>query len=545
MIRAYILKKSNIFLIGLFLISFALILSLFVSPKLVKADPASCIWQYQADQWVWVCDEPQSEAVEPTVVPPGEETSPAVTPPSCIWQWQYDHWVWTCASTEETTTEETTGNEVTTTTESTVTNSCIWQWQYNVWVWTCDTTQSEEVPPTVSPTSTSSTAPAASTCIWQWQYDHWVWSCGTVTEENNETQEAQIVVIKNVVNDDGGASVVEDFEYYLSNLSSETSEQVYSGVTTTIVAGDYQVSEEGETLSGYDIIFSGDCDDTGLVSVAEGETKICFITNDDVDTSTTTDEGENGEGGNGGNTGGDEGDTGVGMHNLEIFAEMAGDRTTFSVVINWQTNVPATSRVVWSTYSVTSTEGCPEGTATGTCLYGYEFSTAEDSTMVTSHSVTITGLNPSTIYYFRPISHASPEELGSEVMAETMAIPLGGSSGGSSSDGNNGGSSSGSGVDSGSSTSGDTTGGSSTGDQVGNTGGGDVEPEQGVLGEKISDEDPSGVGGAPQEVLGYSTLPEAGIDYTYYILSLAVAGMFFAGAAVVKSRGQSFYCHSD
>jgi hypothetical protein len=64
----------------------------------------------------------------------------------------------------------------------------------------------------------------------------------------------------------------------------------------------------------------------------------------------------------------------------------AGSVTSSSAVISWTTNVPASSRVAY-------------GTSTS-----YGSSTPLNSTLVTSHSVTITDLNPSTLYNYQVTS---------------------------------------------------------------------------------------------------------------------------------------------
>lgn len=80
-----------------------------------------------------------------------------------------------------------------------------------------------------------------------------------------------------------------------------------------------------------------------------------------------------------------------------------------SVTISWLTNKPATSRVVYDTVSHSSPGLAPN--------YGYQWSTPlyDENPKVTFHQVVVSGLNPGTSYYFRPISHGSPEVLGAEL----------------------------------------------------------------------------------------------------------------------------------
>lgn len=98
-----------------------------------------------------------------------------------------------------------------------------------------------------------------------------------------------------------------------------------------------------------------------------------------------------------------------------ISSESVSDVTSSSVTINWTTDHPATSRVVYDTISHETLGSAPN--------YGYTNSTTENSTKITNHSVTVTGLSPNTTYYFRSVSHGSPESIGNEVFAITTNIP--------------------------------------------------------------------------------------------------------------------------
>lgn len=74
--------------------------------------------------------------------------------------------------------------------------------------------------------------------------------------------------------------------------------------------------------------------------------------------------------------------------------------TQTSVTITWTTNIPATSYVVYDTVSHADITGA---TAPN---FGYAAKTDEIdlSTKVTSHTVTVTNLNPGTKYFFRVLS---------------------------------------------------------------------------------------------------------------------------------------------
>ena len=124
--------------------------------------------------------------------------------------------------------------------------------------------------------------------------------------------------------------------------------------------------------------------------------------------------GEEGGGGGGGGGGG-ESSRGLSILNETI---QALDVETTSITIVWNTSYRSTSRVVYSTIPNTFDFN-------STPNYGYSFSTVEldspaSSNGVLNHSVTITGLTPGTTYYFRTISHASPDSLSFEYSFTTL-----------------------------------------------------------------------------------------------------------------------------
>jgi hypothetical protein len=118
---------------------------------------------------------------------------------------------------------------------------------------------------------------------------------------------------------------------------------------------------------------------------------------------------------------------------LVISEETATEIETESAIITWQTDKPGTSRVVYDTVSHNPIGEAPN--------YSYAFSTIEDSTKVTEHSVEITGLITGETYYYRVISSASPEVVSDEHDFSTSSEGSGenGSGGGTSSGGGDGG----------------------------------------------------------------------------------------------------------
>lgn len=100
----------------------------------------------------------------------------------------------------------------------------------------------------------------------------------------------------------------------------------------------------------------------------------------------------------------------------KITNEMSSEVSTTSATITWTTDRPATSRVVYDTVSHSTLGTAPN--------YGYTNSTVEDDTMVTSHCVTITGLTAGTTYYFRTVSHGSPEAVSAEKALSTVMLTM-------------------------------------------------------------------------------------------------------------------------
>jgi predicted ribosomally synthesized peptide with SipW-like signal peptide len=93
----------------------------------------------------------------------------------------------------------------------------------------------------------------------------------------------QVVVTKIVINDNGGNNVVANFNLFLDD--GLVASAVTSGSTSTLPVGSYTVTETG--VAGYQATFSGDCNQDGDVTVVNGQTKYCTITNNDLPASIT------------------------------------------------------------------------------------------------------------------------------------------------------------------------------------------------------------------------------------------------------------------
>lgn len=104
---------------------------------------------------------------------------------------------------------------------------------------------------------------------------------------------------------------------------------------------------------------------------------------------------------------------------LILSGEQNGVATSNSAEVVWTTSHPATSRVLYDTVSHSDAEVLLAGPGN----YGYAFSTVENPTLVTDHVVAVSGLSSSVTYYFRPVSHGSPELVGAEVSVTTQSAP--------------------------------------------------------------------------------------------------------------------------
>jgi len=101
----------------------------------------------------------------------------------------------------------------------------------------------------------------------------------------NDDQAAHLIVIKHVINNDGGTAVASDFTLD-SGGTNDTPDDFPGaespGTDVTLDAGSYNVTESGP--AGYGASFSADCSGT----IANGQTKTCTVTNNDIPKSQIT-----------------------------------------------------------------------------------------------------------------------------------------------------------------------------------------------------------------------------------------------------------------
>jgi hypothetical protein len=127
-------------------------------------------------------------------------------------------------------------------------------------------------------------------------------------------------------------------------------------------------------------------------------------------------------GGGGGGGGGGNGGGGIIPTAIVIFNEAVEYVGNGEAVVTWNTNVPATSQVVYDDDSHSAID-IPD-------YYGYEFLAPETLDLVTTHSMSIFGLTDGIPYYFRPVSDNVnvAEVVGVEVTYGQPAPQTGGGS---------------------------------------------------------------------------------------------------------------------
>lgn len=185
----------------------------------------------------------------------------------------------------------------------------------------------------------------------------------------------------------------------LSTLAGNGASTVYS---FTALFNTRATNALQEKSLGFDLLigFKGDEGSNGNNEENEEET-----------TTTTTTGGGGGGGG------------GTAIQGLTIFNEAAVEVGETTATITWFSSFKSTSRVIYDTLQNVFNFSLPPN-------YGYAFSSPEIDTPanvngVTFHSVTLTGLTPGTTYYYRAISHASPDTVGTQHSFTTKTSPGG------------------------------------------------------------------------------------------------------------------------
>lgn len=142
-----------------------------------------------------------------------------------------------------------------------------------------------------------------------------------------------------------------------------------------------------------------------------------------IGTEENVEENENDQGSGGGSTpiiiSGGGGGTGSGGANpkLEIINLRAEEITETKVTIKWQTNLPATTQIIYS-----SQHQPHNFLPNNPLLYGYQniFPEPEDSAKIIFHTLILENLTPCTTYYYRAISHNSSIAISEEKSFQTV-----------------------------------------------------------------------------------------------------------------------------
>jgi hypothetical protein len=97
--------------------------------------------------------------------------------------------------------------------------------------------------------------------------------------------QANLFVVKNVINDNGGTSTPASFNIRVTAAGALVPGDAFPGMEApgrVYVSGMglYTISEDA--ASGYAATFSGDCDASGVITLTDASDKTCIVTNDDI-----------------------------------------------------------------------------------------------------------------------------------------------------------------------------------------------------------------------------------------------------------------------
>jgi len=194
---------------------------------------------------------------------------------------------------------------------------------------------------------------------------------GGGTGGDDETQ-TTLTVTKVVTNNDGGTLAVSDFPLFVDGNA------VSSGVANTVATGTHKVTETSK--GGYVGTFGGDCDSTGSVTVNDGESKTCTITNDDPAPNVGGGQSTGGGGSSGGSSGGSQAVGGGGgftvSTNITVVTHVVNDRggnlTASAVTLDLDSGNPvAIDRLTAAAILSTVLSGSESGTTTSVDPGGY------------------------------------------------------------------------------------------------------------------------------------------------------------------------------
>jgi len=219
--------------------------------------------------------------------------------------------------------------------------------------------------------------------------------CVNVTNNSGETKKIGLEIIDNLL------CSTDCLSDKLDLVVSQSTTILSGSLTTFYGAGEQILSDlnTGDTTTYcFSMTFNPDAGNTYKNSSADFNIKIGFFGEESISQEV---------GGGGGH---------FFVEGLEISNEDFLNIETNSVTIIWDTNKNSTSRVIYSPENIPHTLQVNDPPN-----YGYVFSTDEDPGKTMDHSMFITGLLSGTTYYYRCISHASPDTVSQEHTFTTMA----------------------------------------------------------------------------------------------------------------------------
>jgi len=111
------------------------------------------------------------------------------------------------------------------------------------------------------------------------------WSGSSASAAYEYQYPGELIVIKRVINDDGGTATAGQWSIHVKSGASEVTGSPQpgseAGTTYVLEAGTYAVSESGGP-AGYILSFKRDCNSDGVVSVPQGGTATCTLVNNDI-----------------------------------------------------------------------------------------------------------------------------------------------------------------------------------------------------------------------------------------------------------------------
>jgi uncharacterized repeat protein (TIGR01451 family) len=211
-------------------------------------------------------------------------------------------------------------------------------------------------------------------------------------------------------------SATSTFGSYSTTTSIWTIGSMANGSSTSLtIVASVKTGTEGQKITNSAVASADQTDSTP----SDNTTSVDTTVNSPVCTSNCGGGGGGGTIGNGGGGGGGNGP--IIPNNLTIFNEQVIETVPGIAMITWNTNLPATRRVVYSNTSHSTLGDAPN--------YGYDSSTDLVSTpLLTAHGVVVS-IDPGKVYYFRAVSTDSAHSAVSKELQITRGTVVVGNGG--------------------------------------------------------------------------------------------------------------------